>query len=301
MLPRIEKSIARFLAIMFAPEGGALVSAFRSNRNGWIKIPEEFERARKNSGLGDTYVKFYESEVSILACLIRFIFPEELDGELEMFTASIKAATEEEKLSFFKQLSERLMGKDVQFQFVDLFPRTKEAREAIKEAFDALSEEEKIAGIRQAQLLLTFFYAYLHNHIALMVHGRKLTTLVPLAIQGNQEAFCKAIQIDKNILTGHPYFKETYERLQAGENGKFYQDVITHLGRPPIQGRIKYPALYLIFTVLDGFGWLEKFTASEILDMCDEAGLDRFQSRIEDESYVIKRRLEYRKFQKIGF
>lgn len=31
MLPRVEKSIARFLAVMFAPEGGAVVNAFRTS------------------------------------------------------------------------------------------------------------------------------------------------------------------------------------------------------------------------------------------------------------------------------
>ncbi|MBP6366764.1 MAG: hypothetical protein KBA82_12420 [Nitrosomonas sp.] len=53
MLPCVEKSIARFLAIMFAPEGGAVVNAFRTSLKGRIKIPEVFEQARKNSGLGD--------------------------------------------------------------------------------------------------------------------------------------------------------------------------------------------------------------------------------------------------------
>ncbi|MER0216991.1 MAG: hypothetical protein DU481_12555 [Nitrosomonas sp.] len=59
--------------------------------------------------------------------------------------------------------------------------------------------------------------------------------------------------------------------------------------------------MYSLFATLDLFEWLDDFTAPEILDMCDEAGLDRYQNRIEDENYLIKRRLEYRKKQKIGF
>ncbi len=36
--------------------------------------------------------------------------------------------------------------------------------------------------------------------------------------------------------------------------------------------------------------------------LCDcEAGLDRYQNRIEDENYLVKRRLEYRMKQKLGF
>lgn len=125
---------------------------------------------------------------------------------------------------------------------------------------------------------------------------------MPLALRGDQKAFCKAVQIDRNLLTGQPYFQDTYARLQTGEKPNFLSAVLTHLNRPPtIQGRIRFPALYSLFATLDLFGWLNDFTASEILDMCDDAGLDRYQNRIEDEIYLVKRRLEYRKKQKIGF
>ena len=134
-----------------------------------------------------------------------------------------------------------------------------------------------------------------------MVHGRKLSTLVPLALQGDQKAFCKAVQIDRNLLTGHPYFQDTYARLQTGENPNFLNAVLTHIKRSPIQGRIEYPALYSLFATLDTFGWLDDFTASEILDMCDDARLDRYQNRIEDENNLVRRRKEYREKQKIGF
>ena len=134
-----------------------------------------------------------------------------------------------------------------------------------------------------------------------MVHGQKLTTLVPLALQGDKKSFCKAIQIDRNLLTGHPYFRDTYARLQTGEDPNFLDDITSYIKRPPIQGRIRFPVLYILFAILDGFKRLEDFSASEILDICDDAKLDRYQNRIEDENYLIKRRLEYRKKQKTGF
>jgi hypothetical protein len=300
---RVEKSIARFLALVFAPEGGALVDIFRSSRNGWIKIPEEFELARKNTGLGDSYVVVYESEPRILYCLIRAIFPEKLDEELKMFDACYRAASEEEKLEFLKELSEELLHDDTYLQFRDTIPRTRKAREAARKEFEALSAAEKNEILHQDRLFLTFLFATLYNYIAMMVHGQKLTTLVPLALQGDKEAFCKAVQIDKNLLTGHPYFRETYERLPAGgsEDRNFYRTILSHQSRPHTNSKIKFPALYLIFAVLDGFGWLDKFTASEVLDICDEARLDRYQNRIEDEGYLTKRRIEYRRKQKSGF
>lgn len=184
-----------------------------------------------------------------------------------------------------------------------LFPRTEEAHAAVRREFDALSEDEKIRGIQIVRYFLTFYFATMYNYIAMMVHGQKLTTLVPLALQGDQEAFCKAVQIDKSLLSGHPYFRETFARLPSGNKKEqdFYRKILTYQSRPHTNSRIEYPALYLLFAVLDGFGWLDTFTAFEILDMCDEAKLDRYQNHIEDENYLIKRRLDYRRKQKIGF
>lgn len=303
MQSHIEKSIARFLALMFAPEGGAVVKAFRTSLNGRIKIPNEFEQARKNSGLGDKYVLVYESELHILYCFIRAIFPEKYDTELEKFVAAYKTANEEEKLEFFKALSECLLTDDIYEKFRNLIPRTEEERNAAKKEFENLSEDEKNEAIRQVHFFLTFYFANFYNYISVMVHGQRLTKLVSRALQGDQEAFCKAVQIDKNLLTGHPYFQETFARLPMGndKDRNFHRAICSAHARPQVNSRIDYPALYLLFAVLDSFGWLDSFTAPEILDLCDEARLDRYQNRIEDENYLTKRRLEYRKKQKTGF
>lgn len=303
MQSRIEKSIARFLALMFAPEGGAVVKAFRTGLDGRIKIPNEFEQARKNSGLGDKYVLVYESELHILYCFIRAIFPEKYDTELEKFVAAYKTANEKEKLEFFKALSECLLTDDIYEKFRNLIPRTEEERNAAKKEFENLSEDEKNEAIRQVHFFLTFYFANFYNYISVMVHGQRLTKLVSRALQGDQEAFCKAVQIDKNLLTGHPYFQETFARLPMGndKDRNFHRAICSAHARPQVNSRIDCPALYLLFAVLDSFGWLDSFTAPEILDLCDEARLDRYQNRIEDENYLTKRRLEYRKKQKIGF
>lgn len=235
--------------------------------------------------------------------MIRAIFPKKYDEELKMFDACYRAASEDEKLEFLMELSECLLNDDLYEKFRNLIPRTKEAREAAKKEFDTLSEDEKIEVLHHVHLFLTFYFATFYNYISVMVHGQKLTKLVPLALQGDQEAFRKAVQIDKNLLTGHPYFRETYAKLPMGDDNdrSFYKAISSSQLRSQVNSKIDYPALYLLFAVLDSFGWLEKFSAPQILDMCDEARLDRYQNRIEDENYLIKRRLEYRKKQKIGF
>ncbi|MER0217548.1 MAG: hypothetical protein DU481_15620 [Nitrosomonas sp.] len=71
MSQQIEKSVARYLAITLAPECGEIFKTIRAKRNGWIKMPELLEQARKNSGLSDTYVTLYEAEPRINYCLIK--------------------------------------------------------------------------------------------------------------------------------------------------------------------------------------------------------------------------------------
>lgn len=301
MQSRIEKSVAHFLAVTLAPECGEIFKTIRAKRNGWIKMPEWLEQARKNSGLSDTYVTLYEAELRINYCLIKAIFLEDTSEQIKQFDNELAAVSEEEKLTILKDFSDDLSNENISAEIENALSQMKETSEETRKEFDALPEEERISFIHRMQFFLAFFYATFFNGIALMVHGQKLTTLVPLALQGDKKAFCKAVQIDRNLLTGHPYFRDIYARLQTGETPNFLDDISRYLSKPPIQGRIRFPALYSLFATLDLFGWLNDFTAPEILDMCDEAGLDRYQNRIEDENYLIKRRLEYRKKQKIGF
>ena len=297
MQSRIEKSVAHFLVATLAPECGEVFKTIRAKRNGWIKMPEWLERARKNSGLGDTYVTLYEAEPRINFCLIKSIFFENTSEQIKQFDNEFAAASEAEKLAILRDLNSDLSDEKI---FTEI-SQMKMSSEAAREEFEALPEEERIAIIHRMQFFLAFFYATFFNGIALMVHRQKLTTLVPLALQGNKKAFCMAVQIDRNLLTGHPYFRDTYARLQTGDDPKFLDDISRHITKPPVQGKVRYPALYSLFATLDTFEWLDDFTAPEILDICDDAGLDRYQNRIEDENYLIKRRLEYRKKQKIGF
>lgn len=294
---RLEKSIAHLLAAKLAPECGEILSDFRANRDGWVKMPDEFERMRQNLGLGEIYVLTYEDERRIYNCFFKSVFPENTYEEFKKLDDELLPLSEEERFSF---VQDALITPIEEADWDSLIPKTEEEIAAVKREFDSLSEAEQAAEIYKARMLIIFGYSFFYNSLSLMVHGQKLTTLVPLAMQGDKVAFCKAVQIDRNLLTGHPYFKETYAKLQAGEDRQFLKDLLYRIGNPTARGKIRYPALYMVFTILESFHWLDDFTASEILDICDEANLDRFQNRIEDENYLNKRRIEYRAFQKLN-
>lgn len=299
-MSRIEKSLARRLAVLTAPECGEVLSDFRSKRDGWVKMPSELENIRKSVGVNDIYVHTYEDENRIWSCLCRGLFPEDPLGQLKQLDEEFLALSEEEKLALFDDDSVSALDEAIDFSWEVIFPKTEEAKEAARKKFEILSDEEKKTAVYRTAMFVIFYYAFFYNLLSVMVHGQKLTTLVPLALQGDQEAFCKAVQIDRNLLTGHPYFRDTYARLLAGENKVFLDALLYRIGNPTTRGKVRFPALYMVFSTLESFGWLSDFTASEILDICDEAQLDRFQNRIEDENYLIKRRLEYRRMQKIG-
>jgi hypothetical protein len=299
MISRIEKSLARLLAVQMAPECGDVLSHFRNNSDGWVRMPQEIEQVYKNLGLGPFYVLAYEDELRIHGCLYKGVFPQNTVENVIQLEAEFRALSEEEKIAILREDTDSSLN-DISFRWGDFFPKTEEAKEAAKKQFEAFSDEDKKDVIFRLTMFITFFYSFFYNTLSLMVHGQKLTALVPLALKGNKEAFCKAAQIDRNLLTGHPYFKDTYARLQAGEDRQFLQDLLYRIGNPTTRGKIRFPALYMVFTILEGFQWLDDFTASEILDICDEAKLDRYQNRIEDENYLNKRRIEYRRFQRIS-
>jgi hypothetical protein len=164
-----------------------------------------------------------------------------------------------------------------------------------------LSPTEQQALIRQAQWFLTCFLATFHNYLAVMVHGKKMTRLVPDAIAGDREAFLKAIQIDRTLLTSHPFFSA--ERARAAEIGdiSFLKKISYREQNPTVRGRIRHPTLWALFSVLDGLHSLDGvFTHAEILRMCDDAQIDRLDNRIEDLGYLSKRIADFRRYQRTG-
>lgn len=125
-----------------------------------------------------------------------------------------------------------------------------------------------------------------------------MTSLVPRAMRGDDDAFLKAIQIDRQLLKAHPYFIERYATaFQKGEV-EFLNNVSYRLTNPHLRGKILYPGIYVVFAILEVMGWLDDLTHEEILDICDAAGLDRWQNRIEDVNYLTKRLAGYRRYQK---
>jgi hypothetical protein len=146
-----------------------------------------------------------------------------------------------------------------------------------------------------------FSLASFYNFVALMVHGRKLTQLVSEAMMGNDDSFCLAVHIDRNILEQIPYFKDRYLKAQQeGEQG-FIEALNYRTQSPQLKGKIRHRALYMLFAILESTQWLDELKHREILDICDRLNLDDYENRIETENALTKRLIEYRQFQKSNY
>ena len=178
------------------------------------------------------------------------------------------------------------------------FPKTPAEERLAFAQFNALSQEDQAEAIRMAQYLWMAFLAGFFQNISVMVHGEKLTALVAQAKAGSDEAFCKAVQIDKRILTTIPYFKRRFERGTLEGDRNFTDALAYRLQCPPYKGKIRHKALWMTFAYLDLVGLLNSMPHQEILDLCDDAGVGGYANRIEDVKNLSKRLAEYRAFQR---
>ena len=90
---------------------------------------------------------------------------------------------------------------------------------------------------------------------------------------------------------------------KATERGEseFLQKIAYRTLNPTVRGRIRHPSLWLLFAILESLNSLDGvFTHSDLLDLCDEAGIERYENRIEDVGYLSKRLADFRRYQKTG-
>lgn len=240
------------------------------------------------------YVLMYDDESKIGAAFMLAALGEEGVKQLKLEHEKL---TPQEKQDWIESISDN--HEIIQAYSAIEFPETPDDWQAAKDQFTNLPEDERKLAEKQAAYFWCFTFSSFFNTLSLMVHGSKLTSLVPIAIAGDDFAFLKAIQIDRMLLLHHPYFRD--RKFRAQDEGDIdFLTKINYRESNLLRSKIRYPALYMLFGILDTYTWVNDLKHSEILDICDQAQLDRFQNRIEDENCITKRLLEYRKWQKTG-
>ncbi len=264
-------------------------------RGGWITLPPVVAQIRSNLRI-EGYVELYDDYRKIGVCvLLAFMEP----AEFQDWSGELAALPPEDHQRELSRLIEEVDSLDASLDGVFQLPKSEQELARARAEFDSLSPEDQQRSIRFLAFLWSAMLAGFHDTLSVMVHGEGLTSLVPKAIAGDTEAFCKAVQIDRQLYTHHPAFRRRIDAAHAANEEDFLRAVSYRLQTKTSHGRIRYPGLWTVFSILDLFGWLDgSLTAEQILDICDEAGLHRFENRIEDANSLNKKLRLYRKMQK---
>lgn len=156
-----------------------------------------------------------------------------------------------------------------------------------------LDEQRKVE--KDAQIYACMFMFGFHNAISVMAYRESLSSLVQRALSCDDKAdiaMCKAVRVD-NALRHHPSFMERYLTATNNSEEQFINQY--NITTSPLTNNIRFPGLYFLLSLLDGFGILGQLTNPQLLDLCDHAKLDRWENRIEDAGYMAKRRSAFMK------
>lgn len=289
--PFIDVGTASVFLKSASSEWAWLLRQIESER-GHFRFPSMVTRAIVNLKI-ESYPLLYENEAAIGLIMFRAILSQ--DEILELNSQLVEQSPEERGQSM-RELVDGLSEFDQAFEL----PKTAADEKRATAQFNALSKEDQTQAIKMAQHLWMGFLAGFFQNVSVMVHGEKLTSLVAQAKAGNDEAFCKAVQIDKRILTTIPFFKQRFERGTLEGDQNFSDALAYRLQCPPYRGKIRHKSLWMAFAFLDMVGLLDTLKHQEILDLCDEAGIGGYANRIEDVKHLSKRLIDFRRFRGYG-
>lgn len=287
----IDKASAVNFLRLTIPEWVWLIAKFESE-DGHFRFPSVVTRAIENLKIGN-YPLLYENEAAISLTVFRAFLSQ---NEIVDLNTRLTEQSPEERGQTMRELVDDLAEFEQAFEF----PKTPAEERSVQAQFDALPKEEQAESIKVAQHLWMAFLAGFFQNVSVMVHGEKLTSLVAQAKAGNDDSFCKAVQIDKRILTTIPYFKQRFECATFEGDQNFCDALAYRLQCPPYKGKIRHKALWMAFAFLDMVGLLDTLKHQEILDLCDEAGVGGYANRIEDVKHLSKRLADFRRFRSYG-
>ena len=288
---RPSRKLAEKAAIALTPEYVSLLRDFQKHGS-QIKFTAELAGIHAQVG---HYVTLYEDELHIGVALFLALMGEE---GFAKWNREIELASEDEKQKWLNEVA-TAQESDLEAKLDEFrIPETTAEWAEGKAYFASLKDSEKVEAVKRANFFWSFWFGGFFNTVSLMVHGVKLTTLVPQAIAGDTEAFFKSVQIDRMLLIHHSFFRERKRAAQEQGETAFLKKLLTTEIRPPLRSKIRYPALYMLFGILDAYQWLDDMKHEEILNIVDAAGLDRYQNRVEDVNHLTKRLLEYRRWQR---
>ncbi len=93
-------------------------------------------------------------------------------------------------------------------------------------------------------------------------------SLVEKAKSGSDDAFCKAVQIDRTVLFGIPYFSNRLLRLQLSDDELLKRKLSNAIKGKILSPKRSYPLLWVFFSSLDDAGCLD-IPLKRLMTICE--------------------------------
>lgn len=179
------------------------------------------------------------------------------------------------------------------FLFDDLNNITEEDINEARNNPEGIDEETRNRILKRVYLLCYSFITQIHYYLAVMTFGKSICDLVKEAIAGDDDSFCKAVQIDRTVLFGIPYFQKRLIQAQLGSEPDFLNKLANGVKGRSLGQKLSYKELMFVFAILDDEGFLD-MPLEQLMEVCQELGVYGREYGIEDVESLRKRRKYYR-------
>lgn len=294
VLPKPSPRLASRYIAKLLPDYVDLLKKIEKQR-GQVQVDPRITQCLENLSITD-YAKFYQDADRlpglIFVGLVGPLAARELCAEFNNSEPQIITQRLDEFLSEAEAFAADVPG---------IFSVTPAQQEAALRQFEALDADARQAVLLQAQAFLLMFMVYFFEILSIVVHGQRMTHLVAQAMAGDDDAFVKAVQVDRSVLTAIPYFRQRRQRADVEGEKPFLDKLNYRLTGPTLRSKIRHRELWLVLAMLEWMNLLDgSLKDREILDICEAAQLDPWVNRIEDVNAVTKRPLEFKRYQRIG-
>lgn len=251
---------------------------YMEKHGGWLNLKDELTDIVNKLNIAD-WAKYYETPHVLKT------FPALIDYDVEEIKELSKTPTVSRN-RLLKEFAEEFSKNEFRY------PNPK-ALEQFRCDFESATNDEQQDITKSVTFMYLSFLTSLFNYLALMLHGKPISTLVREAKNGNDNSLCEAVHIDRTVLF-LPFVQKRLLKAQLGNDSYFLSKLGRRISTPILSGKIRYRKLYLAFAILEDEGWLD-MPREQLLDLLNEVGVYGKEHGNEDVNYLNKRLNEYKK------
>jgi len=253
--------------------------------HGYISFPDQlclFLSKNETSG----WSSLYENPDTIRAlCLASLIGK---DGVMEL-AEKLRDSSVDAQI----QVREMLKAEVLSGEFDSQFEVDQTTIDKARQEFENLDPSDQADAIQHVCIVLYSVITQFHHYLALMSFGTSQCDLVRMAKAGDDSAFFKAVQVDKTVLFGIPYFRQRLTKAQLSGESDFMDKLAKAVQGKPLGSKIRYKTLMMVFAVLDDEGFLD-MPLDQLMNICEDIGVYGREYGVEDVDSLRKRVQYYR-------